>query len=93
MSKDILTELNDKIEFTKNQNGDFFDIKGNQIDPNDYIKTYLDVIPLKPNESDERALFIVDEAQLVSNNYWESFDIRFGSGYLLPDFIEFTKVH
>ena len=90
--KGLYESKENKIEFTKNKNGDFFDIKGNQIDPNDYIRTYLDVIPLKPNESDERALFIVDEAQLVSNNYWESLDKRFGSGYLLPDFIEFTNI-
>jgi len=91
--KGLYESKENKIEFTKKQNGDFFDINGNQIEPNDYIKTYLDVIPLKPNESDEKALFIVDEAQLVSNNYWESFDIRFGSGYLLPDFIEFTNIN
>ena len=91
--KDLYESKENKIELRKNQNGDFIDIKGNQIDPNDYIKTYLDVIPLKPNESDEKALFVVDEAQLVSNNYWESFDIRFGSGYLLKDFIEFTNIN
>lgn len=60
----------------------------NKDDDIDNIK--LEVVPLKKNEDDDGAIYIVDEAQLVSDNYHQSLDLRFGSGKLLEDFIKFS---
>lgn len=50
----------------------------------------LDVVPMKKCDNSENALFIVDESQLVSDSYHQSFDLVFGTGYLLKDFVSFT---
>lgn len=50
----------------------------------------LEVVPLKKSDNPEEAIFIVDESHLISNNYHQSIDLRFGSGKLLKDFIEFA---
>lgn len=50
----------------------------------------LEIVPLKTSDDTEEAIFIVDESHLVSDNYHQSIDLRFGSGKLLEDFIEFT---
>jgi hypothetical protein len=83
----------DQIDFIKDSDGVFFDLNGDQIDLSDYVKTYLDVMPLKKNDSEDRAVFIVDVAQLVSNSYFQSIDMRFGSGFLLKDFIDYTNLN
>ena len=63
-----------------------------QIDDEDIDKIKLEVVPLKKSDNEEKALFIVDEAQLVSDNYHQSIDLRFGSGKLLEDFIKFSDL-
>jgi len=62
-----------------------------QIDEDlDEIK--LEVVPLKKSDNEDKALFIVDEAQLVSDNYHQSIDLRFGTGKLLEDLIKFSDL-
>lgn len=55
-------------------------------------KLELEIVPLKKCDNEDRALFIVDEAQLVSVNYHQSIDLRFGSGKLLKDFLKFSDL-
>lgn len=52
----------------------------------------LEIVPLLKSDDTEEAIFIVDEAHLVSDNYHQSVDLRFGSGKLLNDFLEFTDL-
>ena len=52
----------------------------------------LEIIPLLKSDDTEEAIFIVDEAHLISDNYHQSVDLRFGSGKLLNDFLEFTDL-
>ena len=58
----------------------------------DEDKIDLEVVPLKKSDDTEEAIFIVDESHLISNNYYQSIDLRFGSGKLLKDFIEFADL-
>lgn len=51
---------------------------------------FLTVIPVKNLKEPESLIYIVDDAQLISDNFHESIDILFGSGYLLKDFLEFS---
>lgn len=52
----------------------------------------LEMVPLLKSDDTEEALFIVDEAHLISDNYHQSVDLRFGSGKLLNDFLEFSDL-
>lgn len=54
--------------------------------------TKLDIVPLKKCDNETNAIFIVDESQLISDSYHQSLDLRFGSGYLLKDFIRFSNI-
>lgn len=58
----------------------------------DEDKVDLEVVPLKKSDDREEAIFIVDESHLISDNYHQSIDLRFGSGKLLKDFIEFADL-
>jgi hypothetical protein len=49
----------------------------------------IEIIPLKSSDNEDKTLFIVDEAQLVSDNYHQANDLRFGSGKLLQDLIKY----
>ncbi len=49
----------------------------------------IEIIPIKNSDDEDKALFIVDEAQLVSDNYHQANGLRFGSGKLLQDFIKY----
>ncbi|NLO20108.1 MAG: hypothetical protein GX121_09620 [Ignavibacteria bacterium] len=51
----------------------------------------LEEIPLKNCDNAENALFIVDESQLVSDSFYQSIDLIFGTGYLLKDFLSYTN--
>ena len=55
-------------------------------------KIKLEIVPLKKSDNENKAIFIVDEAQLISDNYHQSIDLRFGSGKLLEDFIKFSDL-
>lgn len=52
----------------------------------------LEIVPLLKSDDTEEAIFIVDEAHLISDNYHQSVDLRFGSGKLLNDFLEFADL-
>lgn len=52
----------------------------------------LEIISLLKSDDTEEAIFIVDEAHLISDNYHQSVDLRFGSGKLLNDFLEFADL-
>ena len=52
----------------------------------------LEIFPLLKSDNTEEAIFIVDEAHLISDNYHQSVDLRFGSGKLLNDFLEFVDL-
>ncbi|MBF0598396.1 NERD domain-containing protein [Faecalibacter rhinopitheci] len=52
----------------------------------------LEIVPLLKSDDTENAVFIVDEAHLISDNYHQSVDLRFGSGKLLKDFLEFSDL-
>ncbi len=43
----------------------------------------LEIVSLKKSDDTEEAIFIVDESHLISDNYHQSVDLRFGSGKLL----------
>ncbi|MBB4118127.1 hypothetical protein GGR32_000399 [Mesonia hippocampi] len=58
----------------------------------DEDKIDLEIVPLKKSDDTEEAIFIVDESHLISDNYHQSIDLRFGSGKLLKDFIEFADL-
>jgi len=51
----------------------------------------IEIIPIKNSDNEDKSLFIVDEAQLVSDNYHQTNDLRFGSGKLLQDFIKYIN--
>ena len=51
----------------------------------------IEEIPLKVCDNSDNALFIVDEAHLVSDTFNQSFDMIFGTGHLLKDFLGFTE--
>lgn len=51
----------------------------------------IDIVPLKKCENSDNSIFIVDESHLISDSYYESFDLRFGSGHILRDYLEFTN--
>jgi hypothetical protein len=51
----------------------------------------LEFVPIKQSDDEDYSIFIVDEAQLVADHYHQSVDLRFGSGKLLEDFINFTN--
>ena len=46
---------------------------------------------LRNNQSPIRTIYIVDESSMISNNYNQSEMIRFGSGYLLKDLMEYVN--
>ena len=53
----------------------------------------LEIVSLLKSDDTEEAIFIVDEAHLISDNYHQSVDLRFGSGKLLNDFLEFADLN
>jgi hypothetical protein len=52
----------------------------------------LEIVPLKKCDDVEETIFIIDESHLVSDNYYQSIDLRFGTGKLLEDFISFSEI-
>lgn len=66
------------------------EIKEYREEGHDGVITHKFYFALKANEIAQDAVFIVDEASMVSDNYSEQELLRFGSGRLLRDFIEFV---
>ena len=63
-----------------------------ELDDEDIEKLELEIVPLKKCDNENKALFIVDESQLISDNYHQSIDLRFGTGKLLKDFLKFSDI-
>ena len=55
-------------------------------------KIDLEIVPLKKCDDVEETVFIIDESHLISDNYHQSIDLRFGSGKLLEDFMTFSDL-
>ena len=56
-----------------------------------YVKEQI-LYNLIDNEDDSRHLYIVDNAHLISDSFFETEISRYGSGQLLSDFIEFLEL-
>lgn len=65
----------------------------NDQDDEELFDKRLKIIPLKACDNENNTLFIVDEAHLLSDSYAQSIDMRFGSGHLLKDFLEFSQIN
>jgi hypothetical protein len=63
-----------------------------ETDEDDKEKIDLEIVPLKKCDDVEETIFIIDESHLISDNYHQSIDLRFGSGKLLEDFITFSDL-
>lgn len=63
-----------------------------ELDDNDKETIDLEIVPLKKCDDVEETIFIIDESHLISDNYHQSIDLRFGSGKLLEDFITFSDL-
>jgi len=72
-------------------NSTIIDQQENEEENENYLS--LEIIPLLKSDDTEESIFIVDESHLISDNYHQSVDLRFGSGRLLQDFIEFADLN
>lgn len=63
-----------------------------ETDEDDKETIDLEIVPLKKCDDVEETIFIIDESHLISDNYHQSIDLRFGSGKLLEDFITFSDL-
>ena len=52
----------------------------------------IKVIPIKSNSDEEDALYIIDQAQLITNSFYKSIDLQFGSGHLLEDLLDYIQL-
>jgi hypothetical protein len=63
-----------------------------ETDEDDKETIDLEIVPLKKCDDVEETIYIIDESHLISDNYHQSIDLRFGSGKLLEDFITFSDL-
>lgn len=80
---------NSFFEDEKDKDDNLFD---DTVSDNDQPEKRLKIIPLKKCDNESNTLFIVDEAHLLSDSYMQSIDMRFNSGHLLKDFLEFSEL-
>lgn len=66
------------------------DLKEYKIDEED--KTYKFYFDLRVNEDTNDAIYIIDEASMISNIYSEMEFLRFGSGFLLNDLLKYINL-
>jgi hypothetical protein len=59
---------------------------------NDDDRTYKFYFDLRVNENPDDTIYIIDEASMISNVYNEMEFLRFGSGFLLNDFMSFINI-
>lgn len=50
------------------------------------------VFPLKDSEDPANCVYIIDEAQLIGNSYYEMAGERWGSGHIFDDFLKFSDL-
>lgn len=58
----------------------------------DPLAKRLKIVPLRKCENENSTLFIIEQANSLSDSYSESIDMRFGSGHLLSDFLKFVEI-
>ncbi len=54
-------------------------------------KTSHTILPLRTNIDAPGSVYLVDNAHLINSTYDDSSDVRFGSGKLLPDLLEYVS--
>lgn len=55
--------------------------------------TETKIIPLKTNDDEKKCLYIIDEAQLITDSFYKSIDLQFGTGHLLKDLITYINLN
>lgn len=53
---------------------------------------FLEIIPVKICEDEDKTLYVIDEAHLLSNSFVQSLVKQFGTGRVLADFIDFINL-
>ncbi|KAA6351902.1 ATP-dependent RecD-like DNA helicase [termite gut metagenome] len=76
------------IHKTIYSNQDLQEYKTTDLDGSETFKFYYN---LKNNEDGANAVYIIDEASMVSDTYSEGEFFRFGSGFLLTDFLKYIN--
>jgi hypothetical protein len=76
------------IHKTIYSNKDLKEFKKEDIDGTETFKFYYD---LKNNEDQTNTVYIIDEASMLSDVYSEGEFFRFGSGFLLEDFLKYIN--
>jgi hypothetical protein len=71
---------------------DYSDVKEVKIADEDGADSFRYFFDLKPNDSINNRVFIIDESSMISDDFAEGEFFRFGSGKLLRDLIEFTRI-
>ena len=69
------------------------DLKEYKNTKEDGSETFKYYYGLKDNEDTVNTVYIVDEASMLSNHYSEGEFFRFGSGFLLNDFLKYCDLH
>ncbi len=55
--------------------------------------TETKIISLKINDDEKKCLYIIDEAQLITDSFYKSIDLQFGTGHLLKDLITYINLN
>lgn len=71
---------------------DYSDVKEVKIADEEAADSFRYFFDLKPNDSINHRVFIIDESSMISDDFAEGEFFRFGSGKLLKDLIEFTRI-
>ena len=71
---------------------DYSDVKEVKIADEEGADSFRYFFDLKPNDSIKNRVFIIDESSMISDDFAEGEFFRFGSGKLLRDLIEFTRI-
>ncbi len=83
-AKSIYSEIYNLSQFESNEKS----IKEEDSDLSEFGRKYF---KLQQNLDPLDTIYIIDEAQLLSDNYLENEFVQFGSGKLLKDFISYVK--
>lgn len=70
----------------------YADLKEVQVADEDVPDSFRYYFELKSNNEIKNQIFIVDESSMISDDFSEGEFFRFGSGKLLSDLIEFTRI-
>lgn len=70
----------------------FKDIVEYKVADTDGTQTYKFYYELKVNDNSVDTVYIIDEASMIADIYQEAEFLRFGSGFLLQDFLEYANL-